>query len=382
MSTRYRKGAAAGVNAFGRRRVEESNSHASTMKKHLVSRRKVAKLYQRRQPKLNQRLSNNHASGEVTSELEDADGEVDAPAPPADSSDESDDDANEPRAYAPSGASRSSKFLKNRSTRLALKRSVSNNDVMHQAGRTGRKDRKKLRFLDQVAQQAQLEDFLEFAEYQEYQFELFNQNAHSAENGDINAAISAQAAEEGEAANSGSDDEVYEQLEYLAESDDDDNDESKLELFEEAAILEDVELSGELAEDVTFHDGDSIFPQDFDSYPQTPIIDHGGSMADSDFWEMARSETAPSVQQTPVVEQKNYFNDVTQSGILNALNINGAAITAGSIMQSPGAIEDLGAFSDVDMNLTGLLTPSSLRRPLGLKCMNVMIYNMFYLRLT
>src|ERR1700749_2504056 len=184
MSTRYRKGAAVGVNAFSRRRVEESHSHSSNMKNPLASRRKVEKPYKRRQPKPGPRLSTTHASGEVTSELEDADGEVDAPAG---SSDESDDDAKEPRPYAPSGASRSSKFLKNSSSRLALKRSISSNDVMHQAGRAGRKDRKKLRFLDQVAQQAQLEDFLEFAEYQEYQFELFSQNAHVAENADIDA---------------------------------------------------------------------------------------------------------------------------------------------------------------------------------------------------
>lgn len=360
------------MNAFSRRRVEESHSHSSNMKKHLASRRKVAKPYKRRQPKPGPRLSTTHASGEVTSELEDADGEVDAPAG---SSDESDDDANEPRPYAPSGASRSSKFLKNRSSRLALKRSISNNDVMHQAGRAGRKDRKKLRFLDQVAQQAQLEDFLEFAEYQEYQFELFSQNTHVAENGEIDASESALAADEGEEANSASDDEIYEQLEYMAESDDDD-DETKLERLEEAAILEDVKVSGELGNDVTFHDGDSMFPQDFESFTETPIIDHGGSMADSDFWEMARSETTPLVQQTPITEHKDYFAGVTQSDLLSALSVSAAAATAGSVIQSQETVEDFGTFSDVDMNLTGLLTPSSLSRPLGIKCMRVITINM------
>jgi hypothetical protein len=348
MSTRYRKHGASGMNAFGRRRAEEPTPNVLSSKKQFGTRPKVTKSLTKNR-KIRHRVSPSHASGEPTSEQEEADGEADGAS---ETTDDSDDDDNEPRRYAPSGASRAGILLRSRSQKLTLKRSLSNNDVTHQAGQSGRKDQKKLRFAVPSTEDMPpfVEDILEFSEYQAFQLGLLSQDPSVAEPSTASAA-------DGENSKPASDDEVYDKLEDMTDTNDEE-DEEKLEKLEEQAILDEYQSNSLL--NSMFNDERSTSA--LDDFVATRTAEYEAPPA-IDYWDLQQQHEAACCSSTssPTIERTNFDIGAASQDAGDTI-----ARTSDSIMKSVEAVEDFGevgefAFSDGEPKRTGLLTPSSLR---------------------
>jgi hypothetical protein len=346
MSPRTRKDNASGMKIMNRRRLEEKRIASSALKKRLGRGGKISKLYRKSQSKLKSPHSIKQLQDELTSDApDDADGEVEGRAV---SSDESEDDELEPRAFAPSGVTRASKFSPSGGSRLALKRSSSNSDTKHQAGRIGRKDHKRLRFSDQLSEVPQAEDILEFADFQEFHFDLFSHNG-------FDAAVETDVVDKEKTEES--DEDVYKKLETIDDSDLEDDD--KIESQEEAAIIQ------ELEESMMFVNGDSIFPTIEDSTQGREFLIHS-----HEFWESARE--ASRVETNEKLGLALPTSTGTEASGTTAYD---PASSFSHIYDSSNGVVECFPMSEPEN--TGMITPSSIRRSLSLKCMRKFFLSCF-----
>jgi hypothetical protein len=285
--------------------------------------------------------------------------------------DDTEDEDSKTNAIAPSGATIMNTKFRNRVSKRSLPKSISNGTVKRQAGRTGRQDRKISPSLNHSAVAATHSQRQHIR-----RLSPLNNSRESVKEdlaSDPSSPRPSQLLQDDEQ-DASSGDEIYELLDLMTDSDEDDGEVEKL---EEAALIEDVAASGDLGFS-NFSEGDSMFPHadDVSGYRSVNLDDYSDYFPFSDvgyetsvYDQITREQTAGAEGTVDhALTPKETDVDVAKDPVLDSIaELDPVAYTSLPMKDiiSP-AFELL-------RKQTGLCTPSSLKQPLDLSnCMHAL----------